>query len=290
MWKKLNTAPYYVSGFGEIPPWIHEEFLLPSYVNLSKCMNPDFIPSVNIVNKIVQFYNANISPSVDTYTFIHERLEDTDRGRTALVCSSAAPYCGLYYCYYYAEAEDEQYISGALLDIFESGGEIRARMIAGIAEDSDLCNPSLQSLLCSDDLTPEKFEQYKSGLPLAKRMLTMYSGAGKINPGVMTLQFQRADQDGTFLTLFMPLSPSGNSQFIGSLGILTLISAERTFQLFRSGFELAGDPELKPLSLVDPKLKELLAMKKGSNEHVSMYLSDNTKWTNYMILHCGADS
>lgn len=62
MWKKLNTAPYYVSGAGEIPKWIHEQWLLPSYANLSKCLNPDYIPSINIVNKIVQFYNANIKP------------------------------------------------------------------------------------------------------------------------------------------------------------------------------------------------------------------------------------
>lgn len=74
MWKKLNTAPYYVSGSGEVPSWIKDPWLLPSYVNLSRCMNPEFVPSMNIVNKIIQFYNANIQPEVDSFQFLHEKL------------------------------------------------------------------------------------------------------------------------------------------------------------------------------------------------------------------------
>ena len=54
MWKKLNTAPYYVSGAGECPVYIRNEEELPSYVNLSKCRNPEYVPSMTIVNKIVK--------------------------------------------------------------------------------------------------------------------------------------------------------------------------------------------------------------------------------------------
>ena len=72
MWKKLNTAPYYVSGSGDCPIYIRNEEELPSYVNLSKCRNPEFIPSINIVNKIVNFYNCNISPEITTFQFLKE--------------------------------------------------------------------------------------------------------------------------------------------------------------------------------------------------------------------------
>ena len=283
MWKKLNTAPYYVSGFGETPPWIREPLLLPSYVNLSKCMNPDFVPSLNIVNKIVQFYNANISPAVDTYMFLHERLEDTDRGRTALACSSPAPYCGLYYCYYYADTEDERQIRGALLYLFENGGELRVRMLFDLTEDGELCSEKLADMLRGSDLTPEKFADYKKDLPLNKKLILFFRGAGRIEPGVMTFRLQRSDRQGTYLTLFMPLSPAEGGQFIGSLGIFTLISEDRTFQFFRAGFERAGHPELRPLPLGEEKLKELLSLKKGANERIMMSLSDNRQWTNYLV-------
>lgn len=284
MWKKLNTAPYYVSGFGELPPWIREEELLPSYVNLSKCMNPEFVPSVNIVNKIVRFYNANIAPSIDTYTFLHERLEDSDRSRTPIACSSAAPYCGEYYGYYYSEAEDAQYIRGALLRLYEDSGELRARLITDIVSDEDLKGDALKKLIRSGELTAESFGEYKSSLPLNKKLMLYYSGGGKVNPGVVTLQLQRSDRDGNFLTVYMPVAPSGDGQFIGGLGVVFLVSAERNFQFFRAGFERAGHPELSPLSIDDPKLKELLAFNKGANERVIMSPADNTAWTNYMVL------
>ena len=287
MWKKLNTAPYYVSGFGECPAWIREPELLPSYVNLSKCMNPDFVPSLNIINKIVAFYNANISPSVDTYTFLHEQLEDSDRGRTALVCSSPAPYCGLYYCCHYAEAEDAGYVRGALLYIFESDGEVRARLVTDITDDGTLTGDALQKLITSGDITPEKFNAYKADLPLNKRFIALYSGAGKTDPGVMTLRFLRVDRDGSYLTLFMPLDPAEGGPFIGSLGFIALISADRSFRFFRAGIERAGLKDLEPFSLTDPKLTELLALKKGLNEHISLSPADNTAWRNYLLFGRG---
>lgn len=287
MWKKLNTAPYYVSGFGECPAWIREQELLPSYVNLSKCMNPDFVPSLNIVNKIVAFYNANISPSIDTYTFLHEHLEDNDRGRTALACSSPAPYCGLYYCCHYAEAEDAGYIRGALLYVFESDGEVRARLVTDITDDGSLTGEALRKLIVSPDLTPEKFNAFKADQPLNKRLIAFYSGAGKADPGVMTLRFLRADRDGTYLTLFMPLDPTEGGPFMGSLGVISLISADRSFRFFRAGIERAGLEGLAPLSLADPKLKELLALKKGLNEHIALSPADNAAWRNYLLFGRG---
>ena len=121
MWKKLNTAPYYVCGYGEVPEWINSPWMLPSYVNPSKCLNPTFVPSMNIVNKIVQFYNANISPAVDVYVFLHERLEDSDGKRHVGDNSMLDELKGLYYGYYYAGIEDEAHIYGALIRIYNDG-------------------------------------------------------------------------------------------------------------------------------------------------------------------------
>jgi len=283
MWKKLNTAPYYVSGYGEPPAWIRGAELLPSYVNLSKCMNPDYVPSVNIVNKIVHFYNANIAPAIDTYTFLHETLELGDKGRTALACASNEPYCGMYYGYYYSEAEDEHYIRGALLRIFEADGELRAGLIYDITADEDLQSIALHRLLESDRLS-ERFAAFRDGLPLSKSLMALYTGSGKTAPGVVTLQFQRTDSDGEYLVIYLPVGSQTSRDYIGGLGMAFSVTQNRAFQIYRIGFERAGHRDMRPMSLNDTKLMELLSLSKGSNERVVMSPSDNTAWTNYMIL------
>lgn len=285
MWKKLNTAPYYVSSFGECPAWIRAQQLLPSYVNLSRCMNPDFVPSLNIINKIVAFYNANITPSVDTFTFLHEHLEDSDRGRTALVCSSPEPFCGLYYCYYYGEEGDAQPIRGALLSIHSGESGVRACMIKDITEEEALFGTELRELLCADAFTPERFKAYKAVKPLQKRLLTCFHGTVKVNPGVIMLRMQRADRDGEYLSLYLPIEASEAEQFIGSLGAAVLLTEDRSFRFFRMGAQRADHPELKPLSLKDSKLLELLALKKGANEQVSLSPGEKTAWINHLVFH-----
>ena len=285
MWKKLNTAPYYVNGSGELPPWIREEYLLPSYVNLSHCMNPDYVPSMNLVNKIVQFYNANISPAVDTYIFLHERLEEGDAHRTTVGGASAAPYCGTYFCYYFSEAEDGQFIRGALLYLFEKEGELRANLIAEILENEMLSDPSLKKMLQRADLSETAFSEYKKRLSLSRKRIIYLRGAGKLTPGLIHLQLQCPDREGLYASVFMPLKNADDGRYIGNLGILAERTPDHGMQFYRIGIERADHPELKMLSLQDEKLKELLALHKGKNQRVTLSQSENTAWMNYMILH-----
>lgn len=284
MWKKLNTAPYYVSGFGEPPAWIHGAELLPSYVNLSKCMNPDYVPSINLVNKIVHFYNANIAPSVDTYAFLHDTLESGDRGRTAISCSDIGSYCGMYYGYYYSDSIDERYVRGVIMKIFSSGEELRANLIYDIISDEDLLSSDFKKFIEKENPRPEDFAGMRNSLPVSKRFMSMYTGGGKICPGVVSLQLQRADRDGEYMSLFIPANASQNGEFIGGLGIAFLITSGRVFQMYRMGFERIGNSDLRPLSLDDPKLLELLALNKGINERVILSPNDNSTWTSYMLL------
>lgn len=283
MWKKLNTAPYYVSGFGESPSWIRCAELLPSYVNLSKCMNPEYVPSINLVNKIVHFYNANITPAIDTYTFIHETLELNDKGRTALSCTSLQPYCGVYYGYYYSQSDNGHNIRGALLRLFESNGELRACMISDLTADEDLQGKQFRKLIESEDIS-EAFANLKKKLPLSKSLMALFTGAGRINPGVVSLQLQRMDRDGEYLSLHLPNGASPDTDYIGGLGMAFLVTPDKSFQFFRSGFERAEHRELHPVSLNDTRLKELLSLSRGSSERIMMSPSDNTSWMDFIVL------
>ena len=283
MWKKLNTAPYYVSGAGEIPPWIHDEYLLPSYVNLSKCMNPEYVPSVNLVNKIVQFYNANISPAVDTFTFLHERLETTDAHRTAVSASSAAPLAGLYCCYYFSEEEDRPQVRGGMLRLTVKNNDIEAVLVADIPDDGMMADPELGRLLRRTDLSQAAVAEYKKRLPLSGRRISFLRGTGRLTPGMLLMELLCPEKDGLFATVFMPLRDFEDGRFLGCLGDMMRHSPDRTLQFFRVGFVPAEDPELSAPSLRDERLQPLLTLHMGTNRRVTLSPRDNAAWLNYLI-------
>lgn len=283
MWKKLNTAPYYVSGFGEMPEWIKDEYLLPSYVNLSKCMNPQFVPSINIVNKVVQFYNANIKPEVDTYQFLHENLADTDSKRNAGNVNDTDKYSGIYNCYYYAGIDAEKQVYGAVLKLFNSGSNTYAYMITGITTKEGMTDPKLLKLLKQDDLTAEDYKAYKASLPLSKRRTTLYRGMASSVPGMMTIQLQNMEKEGNILSVRMMLTSHIDGLFVGSLGIASMFTGDYYIQILKMGIESANIADLPVLDFEDEELHKFLEIRKTTNEHIHIALRDNTQWNDYLV-------
>lgn len=283
MWKKLNTAPYYVCGYGETPEWINSPWLLPSYVNLSKCLNPAFVPSMNIVNKIVQFYNANITPTVDVYVFLHERLEKSDGKRSVGDNSILDELKGLYYGYYYAGIEDEAHIYGALIRIYSDGSNVSAMMIAGLTDNDMLTDENVRNLISNKEVELAAYKEFKKKLPLAKRRTTIYKGPVAYVPGMMTLALKDADRDNNYLHIRVPINQGIDDRYIGSLGIITMVSENFNIQFLKVGIERADETELAALELEDEKLFELLRIKKAVNEHVYLSTSENVRWTDYLI-------
>lgn len=283
MWKKLNTAPYYVSGFGEIPSWIKNEESLPSYVNLSKCMNRSYVPSMNLVNKIIAFYNYNITPGVDAYQFLHEKLEDTDAVRNAATENGSKECLGVYYGYYYAGLSEEKVIYGALIYIFEDGNDVTVRLITGLTCDEDLHSEALLKLITSSNIAKEDYARYRNSLPLSKRRIAFFYGNAKSVPGLVTFNLQSVDHDGVYMTMRLPINSGGDEEFIGSLGIAMLFSGETDISLLKFGIVSADHKEVKPFSLGDSKLLALLKIIKEENEHIKMSLSENTNWIDYII-------
>lgn len=283
MWKKLNTAPYYVCGYGEIPEWINASWLLPSYVNLSKCLNPTYVPSMNIVNKIVQFYNANISPSVDTYAFLHERLEESDGRRSMGDDGRINELTGLYYGYYYAGIEDEAHIYGSIIKVFNDGNAVSAYMIAGLVDDDVLTDKKLRALIENKDFDLASYKEYKKSLPLSKRRTTVYTGPVIYAPGLLTLTLKDAEYDNIYLNIRIPTGKETDEGYIGSLGVITMVNVDFNIQFLKIGVERADHDELVALKLSDKKLFELLSIKKATNEHIYLSVADNTRWKDYLI-------
>jgi len=282
MWKKLNTAPYYVSGAGEIPDWIHEQWLLPSYVNLSKCLNLTYVPSINIVNKIVQFYNANIKPEVDTYAFLHEKLEASDNVRSTNSYADTAPYCGLYHCYYYAGMANKKEIYGAVMKIQRIHENTSVQMITGITMDSDMRTPQIVELFSGKDVAVDKYKEYRNKLEFSKRRTTLYKGIVTMTPGMLTLEMGSEDRAGSMIFLRLPVTESINGEYLGSLGLLTLIS-ERDVQILKMGIMRADRKGLPTFSLKDDQLMSILAIEKKENEHIQLQFSDNGLWNDIVM-------
>lgn len=257
MWKKLNTAPYYVSGSGEIPSWIKEQWLLPSYVNLSRCMNPEFVPSMNIVNKIIQFYNANIQPAVDSFQFLHEKLELTNNSRITGNSTDTEDYCGLYRGYYYAGMRNKKVVFGALLRISKVRDETVAQMITGITSDDDLHNPTLLRLFDKPDVSIEKYHEWVDSLELVKRQTALFKGTVNMTPGVMNLELQSIDRDGTFIMFRCGSDAGRTGKFLGNLGLAAMVGRQG-MMILKMAIVKENVRGLKPMSLEDPEVARLL--------------------------------
>lgn len=282
MWKKLNTAPYYVSGSGEIPGWIKDPWLLPSYVNLSRCMNPEYVPSMNIVNKIIQFYNANIQPAVDSFQFLHEKLELSNAIRSAGNNQDTGAYCGLYRGYYYAGMRDKKVVYGALLRISKFHDETVAQMITGLTTDMDLHSPALTTLFDQPDISVTKYQDYVNGLEAAKRQTALFKGIVNLTPGVMNLEMQSVDRDGTFIRLRCGSEINDGDRFLGSLGLAVLVS-RHGMMILKMGIAREDIRGIRTMPMEDPGVARLLDIEKLPNEHINLSIQDSADWQSLIL-------
>ena len=91
MWNKLSTTYYHVKTGTPKASHIQGGAYLPAYSICSKCFKTDYEPSIGTVDSIVQFYNQNLSPQINTYQFLHEKLETLNEKLTStfsLFCST----------------------------------------------------------------------------------------------------------------------------------------------------------------------------------------------------------
>lgn len=283
MWKKLNTAPYYVSGSGECPIYIRNEDELPSYVNLSKCRNPEFVPSINIVNKIVNFYNCNLTPEITTFQFLREDLSLTDSSRSQNIQGFDTKFIGTYYGYYYSESSKKN-IVGAVIKIFEDNNILCAVAITGIQNDDQLNNPKLRSLIEKDHISLDDYKKYYDSLELALKRTTFYEGIVNITPKFLILYLSGVDKEEKKLIINQSTNEFANvNEHLCGISFSVLISEQYELQFFKLGLVRAHHKDIIPMSLNDEEVGKMLEIQNTENERIILVSKDERNWYEHVI-------
>lgn len=285
MWKKLNTAPYYVNGNGEMPRWIKAPELLPSYVNLSKCMNSEFVPSMNIVNKIIAFYNANITPEVTAFQFLHEKLESTDDKRHTGQQVDTGMFSGLYYGYYFSGNPNRKEVYGAVIKVFEANGQTGVQMIAGISDLTMLKSVRLRNLFAKNNVSMDDYNKYRDSLDIGQRRTTLYKGVVTAANDFMYLQMQGADRENNLVYYNCVTSVDNGDEFLGGIGLMTFVNGKYDVQLLKMAIEKADRKDLKPFDFSNEDLIDMLSIEKRPNEHIHLSLQENARWHDMIIIN-----
>ena len=135
MWNKLSTTYYHVKTGTPKASHIQGGAYLPAYSICSKCYKDGYEPSIGTVDSIVQFYNQNLSPQINTYQFLHEKLEKTDEIRYQTKTINDQRFIGKYYGYYLSTSGENL---GAVLQVYEDNDILKAVMITGIRNNEEL--------------------------------------------------------------------------------------------------------------------------------------------------------
>lgn len=174
MWNKLSTTYYHVKTGTEKAKHIQGGSYLPAYSICSKCTKHDYVPSISTVDSIVQFYNQNLSPSVSTYQFLHEKLEKTDTIRYMTKTLLDSRFIGTYYGYYLSTSGD---ILGSLLKIYEENETLKAVMVSGLRNDEELFGTELAKLFENTPPTSEDFKSYYESRTTDNQRCSFYEGS-----------------------------------------------------------------------------------------------------------------
>ncbi len=282
MWQKLNTGPYYVVGSGTCPRWIRGAELLPSYVNLSKCKNNDFVPSMNLVNKIVQFYNHNIEPEITAFQFIKEDLSQNDTARHSNTSLFDNRFEGFYYGYYYSDSEGK-HLNGAMLKIYNDRQSLRATLITGIKTQKELYGDTLKKLISKEYVGNTAYEHYKHSLDISEQKLTLYEGNVLLTDILLFLQLQGVDKKNKNMGITFRIDRNSDDKYWCGLSLATLIGENFDVQMFKVAVARAYEPSLIPLSFDNPHIDKVLSFEKGENEHITLNPQTEKSWYEVVV-------
>lgn len=205
MWNKLSTTHYYArcdaaAYKAERTQHLVGCNLLPSYQICSHCMNDDYEPSLKIVHKIVQFYNENIAPPVNTYQFLNEDLQSSDNERYRSSSIYDKRFIGTYYGYYLS-ASTENKLLGAVLKIYEENSLLKALFVSGIRNDTELTHYELFDVISNPSSVTKKFETYFNKRDPENQRCYLYSGDVELTENSLTVFLKGSNEDSRKLTL-----------------------------------------------------------------------------------------
>ncbi len=283
IWSKLSISYYHVKNEDDMATRLNIMGArdLPAYSILSKCYNNDlYEPSVSIVNKIVDFYNQNILPKVDTYQFLHDDLEETASTIHKRNTVYSDRFLGTYYCYY---PDHTSGIVGCLMTIYKKEDRGRnktgykAAIITGIRNDDSLKDSALRNVF-NGEPSVKKYKAYYESQPKHNQRSVYYEGDVETTNESMLITFVETGGEFKKIVLTLNLSgfPSTKKYTDGGIGYL-LFTSDGPFdtRFCKMGFtnEINGC-----LSLRDPRIPEALGFKSIENNVITLTSASDRVW------------
>lgn len=292
MWQKLSTTHYHAKNMTNTAKAMNiiGGSDLPAYNLLSKCKNDaNFEPPISAVNSIVQFYNRNILPKVDTYQFLHEDLSQTGdiRHRTNTIMSNR--FVGTYYCFYPSPSEKEDINSG-ILQIYEDSGLYKAAFVIGVRNDEALTSPELQSIF-KQKPNERAFKKYYSAQDKNNQRCSYFEGIAEITSKSLLIHFYEPSGEFKKLELTMNLVsyPISKMHSDGGIGYL-LITSDGSYdtRFCKMGFTNIVNG---CLSMSDDRVKDALSFRDIRNNNLIMLTSASDRiWYDLILRSLKDDS
>ena len=205
MWDKLDTSYYCVKKEKPNARRIKGRSYLPAYSTCARCMtDEDFRPSRNVVSSIVQFYNENLSPEIDTYKFLHEDLRENDPNRYRNTDVFDKRFIG-HYRGYYPSASLNGRVVGAYMRIYEADNVMRAVLVTGIRNDEELSHPALRAIFNQEPPQYTAFQDYYRGRTTDNQRCYYYEGTVEMSNSSLLVVFRGVDEDRRKLVLTLNL-------------------------------------------------------------------------------------
>lgn len=279
MWSKLSATYYEVKKpYKRSGPALDPE-KLPSYSICSKINTmSDFKPSVRTVNKIVGFYNAYINPPVTAFQFLHEDLSASDNSRYLNPTKNDSRFVGHYWGYYPLEGK----ILGAYLRIYEVDRRLRATIVTGIRDDSELFGGALRSIFEKPQPLYTDFMEYFASRFAEDQRCYFYEGDVELTRSSMVILFRTPDTTRRKLVLSLNLEcfTDERKKYWGGLA-MTLESSDGKENVKAYLMGLIST-DAKFASLESTEIQALLRMT-VNNQIVELSSKKDRKWYEFIL-------
>lgn len=283
MLQRIGCTPYSINGSGRNGSDVAGAELAPSYSILNRCKNdPDYDPSDETVNKIVRFYNANLSPATDAYSFRHDCLISTGMARKEFSADLGQKYIGDFYGYYLSDDEPGE-ILAARIRVSHTAGHYQVRMVARLLEDSQLHDPRLSQMLQSKlprDEARRAFSRYRSSLATnSLKRCRFLEGEMRVRDHSMYMHLTNVDDaSDRLLITFRNQKMVIRDSYLGGLGFfLSSASEGRDSSLRKLGLSRTC------LSLSDPDIAAYLTLNPAASSYLTITGSDDYDWYNMIL-------
>lgn len=238
---------------------------------------------MTIVNKIVNFYNYNITPEITTFQFLREDLSLTDSSRSQNIKGFDEKYIGTYYGYYYGDSSKKK-VNGAIIKIYEENNVLKATAITGIQNDKQLFDEKLSKLFNKDFISLNAYNKYYESLEISQKRTTFYEGIVNITPRFLIIYLEGLDNEDKKMVINLSTDDYAHTKkYLCGLSFSVLISEQFNLQFFKLGIVRSDFDEIVLFSLNNEDVGKMLEVKKTDNERIILEPRNGRDWYELVI-------